>query len=97
MMVFQLIESLESKILPPSAKDWDQLVAEFLSIQAGFDQAVIASLTDSSGGTANGVIAAVDDTTLASIKADIDDNFAEINVKLDAILAALRVAKLIKT
>ncbi len=80
----------------PSPEDWDQIVAEFLAIQAGFDQAAITSLTDSTGGTTDGTLDAVDDTTLASIKADIDNNFKELFVKLDAILVVLRVAKLIK-
>jgi len=80
----------------PSAEDWDQLVSEFLEIQKGFDQAIITSLTDNTGGTVDGTLETVDATSLGTIKASADNNFKELNVKLDLILVALRNAKMIK-
>ena len=55
-------------------------------------QAAIASLTDSSGGTADGTLAAVSGS---GADADINNNFAEVHAKLDAVLTALRTVGVI--
>lgn len=60
-------------------------------------QAAVASLTDSTGGTADGTLAAVPSDTLVNNAAAANNNFADVNAKLDAILSALRSAGLIAT
>lgn len=57
-------------------------------------QTAIASLTDSSGGTADGTVAAVSGS---GDDANINNNFAECAAKLDSILAMLRTHGLIAT
>lgn len=55
-------------------------------------QAAITSLTDSTGGTTDGTLAAISGS---GADADINNNLAELNEKLEAILAALRAYGLI--
>lgn len=81
----------------PLYEDWDQVVAEILQIQSGYNQAAVASLTDSSGGSADGTLEALPGSTTAANATAANNNFAEINAKLDAILAALRTAGIILT
>lgn len=57
----------------------------------------IASMTDSSGGSADGTIEAVPSDTLANAATASNNNFAEVNAKIDLILAALRAHGLIAT
>jgi hypothetical protein len=57
----------------------------------------IASMTDSSGGTADGTLEAVPSDTLANAATAANNNFAEVNDKVDLILAALRTHGLIAT
>lgn len=57
-----------------------------------FLQAAIASLTDNSGGTANDTLADVEATYT---EATLANNFADLAAKVNAILAALRKAKII--
>lgn len=54
----------------------------------------IASLTDSSGGSANDT---VQDIGAAFSEAEIANNFADVTAKINAILAALRTARVIAT
>lgn len=51
--------------------------------------AAVEALVDSTGGTADGTLEAVPSDTLVNNAAAANNNFAEINAKLDAILAAL--------
>ena len=60
----------------------------------GAQQAAIASLTDSSGGTADGTVAAVSGS---GADADINNNFAEGAAKIASILTAMRTHGLIVT
>lgn len=55
-------------------------------------QAAIASLTDSSGGSTDGTVEAVSGS---SADAAINNNFAELHAKLDAVLTALRTVGVI--
>jgi hypothetical protein len=61
----------------------------------GDQQSAIASMTNSTGGTADGTMAACGDTSTGDQSGVINDNFTEINAKLDAILAAMRTHGLI--
>lgn len=54
--------------------------------------AAIASLTDNSGGTANDTIAAIGATYS---QAEVRDAIADLAAKVNAILAALRAARVI--
>lgn len=54
--------------------------------------AAIASLTDSSGGTASGTLAAISGTY---VQAEVRNSIASLNAKIDAILIALREAGII--
>lgn len=63
----------------------------------GAQEAAIASLTDSTGGSADGTLVAIGDTSTSNEGSKINDNFTEINGKLDAILAAIRAHGLINT
>jgi hypothetical protein len=56
----------------------------------GAQEAAIASLTNSTGGSADGTLAAVGDTSTSDQSGPINDNFTELNGKIDAILAAMR-------
>lgn len=60
-------------------------------------QSAIASLTDSSGGSDDGTIAAVTDQSETTDNSVINDNFSELHTKLEAILTALRAHGLIAT
>lgn len=57
-------------------------------------QSAIASLTDSTGGTADGTLA---DVTATPDQTIINNNFADLAAKVNAILAALRSIGLIAT
>lgn len=59
-------------------------------------QSAITSLTDSTGGTANDTLIDVATAAIAD-PAKINDNFADVAAKVDAILAALRTHGLIAT
>ena len=63
----------------------------------GSQQSAIASLTNSTGGTTDGTLAAVTDTSASDQSGPVNDNFAEVNAKVDAILSALRTHGLIAT
>lgn len=52
-------------------------------------QSAITALTDSTGGTADGTLSACGNTSTSDQSAVINNNFAELNDKLDAILTAL--------
>lgn len=52
----------------------------------------IADLTDSSGGTANDTVAAVSGS---GVDADINNNFADLTAKINAILTALRANNIV--
>jgi hypothetical protein len=54
--------------------------------QIAESQAVVAELTDSSGGTADGTVAAVSGS---GADTDINNNFAEVTTKVNAILQIL--------
>lgn len=54
--------------------------------------AAITSLTDSSGGTANDTIQSVSATYT---QAEVANNFADLAAKVNAIIAALRAARVI--
>lgn len=56
--------------------------------------AAIASLTDSTGGTANDTLVAI---SAAYVQAEVRDNMADLAAKVNAILAALRTAGIIAT
>lgn len=60
----------------------------------GAQGSAIASLTDSTGGSTDGTLAAISGSGADS---DINNNFAELNSKVDAILSALRTHGLIAT
>ena len=60
----------------------------------GDQQSAIASLTDSTTGTANDAVA---DVGAAFSQATLNNNFADVTAKINAILAALRAAKIIAT
>lgn len=61
-------------------------------------QAAITSLTDSTGGTANDTLENLaDGTTYATDHPKIENNFADLAAKVNAILAALRAAGIIAT
>lgn len=88
----------------PSAEDWDQVTAEMIAMQihtdlsdAAFNQATIADLTDSTGGTDNGVVAMIALDTPASASVDMEDDIAHLVVKINDILAKLRLASIILT
>jgi hypothetical protein len=66
---------------------WDGAWAEVAPEFPPSAESAIASLTDSSGGTPDGTIAAVSGS---GADADINNNFAELNAKVDSILTALR-------
>lgn len=56
--------------------------------------AAIASLTDSSGGTANDTVQAIGGTYS---QAEVANNFADVTAKINLILAALRNAGIIQS
>lgn len=60
----------------------------------GSQGAAIASLTNSTGGTTDGTLAAISGT---AADADLNNNFSELHTKLDAVLSALRTHGLIAT
>lgn len=60
----------------------------------GAQQSAIASLTDSTTGTADGTLA---DVGAAFAQATLNNNFADLAAKVNAILAALRAHGLIAT
>ena len=60
----------------------------------GSQGSAIASLTNSTGGTTDGTLAAISGT---SADADLNNNFSELHTKLDAVLSALRTHGLIAT
>ncbi len=60
----------------------------------GSQAAAIVSLTDSTTGTANNTVT---DVGAAFTQATLNDNFADLTAKVNAILAALRGAGLIDT
>lgn len=60
-------------------------------------QSAIASLTNSTGGTADNTLATIGDTTAVDQGPALNDNLTELNDKLDAILAALRARGTIAT
>lgn len=62
---------------------------------AGTQASAITDLTDSTGGTANSTLAAVGVTNTGDRSADINNNFADLAAKVNAILAALRGAGII--
>lgn len=57
-------------------------------------EAAIASLTDNSGGTANDTLVAI---SAAYVQAEVQDNFADLAAKVNAILVALRNHGIIAT
>lgn len=61
---------------------------------AGTQQAAIASMTDSTGGTVDGTLA---DVGAAFSQATLNNNFADVNAKIDEVLTALRNHGLIAT
>lgn len=64
----------------------------------GGAQAAITSLTDNTGGTADNTLADLaDGSTYANDHAAIENNFADLAAKINAILAALRAAGIIAT
>lgn len=63
----------------------------------GAQGSAIASLTNSSGGTASGDLVSIGNTSTSNEGSKINDNFTELNVKLDAVLSALRTHGLIDT
>lgn len=58
----------------------------------GGTQPTIAALTDSTGGTANDTLAAVGATDTTNQAAAINNNFADVGAKINAILTALQGA-----
>lgn len=50
----------------------------------------VQELVDNTGGTTDGTLAAATDTTATDQSAVINNNFAEINAKLDALLDGLK-------
>lgn len=61
-------------------------------------QAAITSLTDNTGGSADNTLANLaDGTTYATDHPAIENNFADLAAKINAILAALRAAGIIAT
>lgn len=82
---------------PPDKHDWDEIVKEVQAIQSQFNGSAITGLTDSTGGATDGTLEAVPSDTLVNAAAASNNNFAEVNAKLDAILAALQSANLIQT
>ncbi len=64
---------------------------------AGTQASAIASLTDSTGGTANDTLVdlASGGTWAAGVETKVEDNFADLAAKINAILAALRGAGII--
>lgn len=67
--------------------DLDDIVGTLTNDTDGYT--AVADLTDSSGGTADGTVAAVSGSGADS---DINNNFAEMGAKVNAILAVLRSA-----
>lgn len=63
----------------------------------GAQGSAIASLTNSTGGSSDGTMSAVGNTSSSNEGPTINDNFTELNDKVDAILAALRTHGLIAT
>jgi len=62
---------------------------------AGTQASAIVSLTDSTGGTANDTMVAIGATNSGDVSANINNNFADLAAKVNAILAALRGAGII--
>ena len=60
----------------------------------GEAQSAIADVTDSTGGTADGTL---DDAGASYTQATLNNNFAELATKVNAILAALRAHGLIES
>lgn len=61
----------------------------------GTQASAIVSLTDSTGGTANDTLAAVGVTNTGDRSSDINNNFADLAAKVNAILVALRGAGIV--
>lgn len=86
----------------PNAEDWNQLVAEMIATQVevaiinvNFDQAAIATITDTTGGTATDTLVVVRNDNQANASTDANSNLAAIVAKLNTILATLRTCKVI--
>lgn len=76
--------------------DFDLVGGNRLSADAA-EATNLAALTDSTGGTADETLAAVGDTTSATNQAPvINNNFADINAKLSAVIANLKAAGLME-
>lgn len=65
-----------------------------LNDRGGTQAAVVAALTDSTGGTGNSTLAAVGVTNTGDRSADINNNFADVAAKIAEILTALKAAGL---
>lgn len=77
--------------------DEEVLVFHFPDFSGSTPAAVVAPLTDSTGGTANSTLAAVGVTNTGDRSSDINNNFADIAAKIAAIITALQDAGLMKT
>ena len=79
----------------PDVQDWDQIVAEMISLQNQFRKAAVVSLTDNSGGTADNTVVAVRSDTLVNCAADCNADFADLSAKVNSILTTLRNCNII--
>lgn len=66
-----------------------------ISKMGGAAQATIAALTDSTGGTANDTLVAIGATNGGDVSGDIENNFADLAAKVNAIRTALITARII--
>ncbi|TDX21895.1 hypothetical protein DFO67_13214 [Modicisalibacter xianhensis] len=56
----------------------------------------VEDVADSTGGAVDGSLAAVGDTSTANQAAPINDNFADLSAKVNELMAAMRIAGLLK-
>ena len=76
--------------------DGDLIEAAPVDVVAFTAAAAQVALTDSSGGTANDTIAAVGATNASDVSGTINDNFADVAAKINALRTALVNAGIIK-
>lgn len=61
----------------------------------GREAATVATLTNSTGGTADGILGACGDTTAVDQSGVINDNFTELRDKIDTLLTNLKAADIV--
>lgn len=87
-------------VIPGSsaAADGDSVdVLHCPDLSASTPAAVVAALTDSTGGTANSTLVAIGATNSGDVSANINNNFADLAASVNAILTALKAAGLMAT